>query len=99
MLGALFGLSLADAVLTRFIISQGIGFEANPWIRSLASTDSLILIKALGTLLAVALLWLLYKRRPRLVQGVTVGAVCYYTLIVFWNVLVVCIGAAHPIIT
>ena len=80
---------MADGLLTRLIITAGLGSEGNPWLRNLASSDALLGVKALGTLLAVALLFQLYLRRPKLVRGVTIGAVCWYTLIVFWNIFIV----------
>ena len=94
LLGTLFGLSLADAVLTRFIVSDHLGGEGNPWLKGFASGDGLIAIKALGTLLAALLLWDIYRRHPRLVHGITIAAVCFYTVIVYWNVLTVFLGSA-----
>jgi hypothetical protein len=89
LLGTLFGLSVADGVITRFIINQGLGREGNLWLSHLASSDALIAVKIIGTLLAVCLLWMLYFRRPKLVMEVTIALVCWYTLVVFWNIFIV----------
>ena len=35
LLGTLFCLSVADGILTRFIVSEGLGSEGNPWLRNL----------------------------------------------------------------
>ena len=59
----------------------------------LASSDALIAVKLVATLLAVFLLWKLHYRRPRLVLGATIALVCWYTLVGFWNVSIVVFGA------
>ena len=92
LLGALFALSVADGFVTRFIITQGLGSEGNFWLAGLANSDALILVKIVGTLLAISLLWLLHYRQPRPVMVVSVAVVCWYTLVVFWNILIVFMG-------
>ncbi len=91
LLGVLFGLSVADGFITRFIISEGLGREGNLWLSVLASSDMLIAVKILAAGLATYLLWLLYPRIPELTQGVSIAFVCWYTLIVFWNTHIVVI--------
>lgn len=92
LLGALFCVSIADGVITRFIITQGLGSEGNSWISGLASSDALIAVKLVATLLAIFLLWRLHYRRPKLVMGFTIALVCWYTLVVFWNIFIVIMG-------
>jgi hypothetical protein len=94
LLAVLFCLGVADAIVTRYIVSAGLGSEGNPWLKNLAGSDNLVAVKALGTFLAVALLFQLYCRRPKLVRGITIGAVAWYTLIVLWNVLVVFLSSS-----
>jgi hypothetical protein len=93
LLGTLFCLSVADGILTRFIISNGLGREGNFWLSDLASSDALIGIKMLGTVLAIYLLWRLHYVRPKLVMATTVSFVGWYTLVVFWNIIVIVIGS------
>lgn len=93
LLGTLFCLSVADGILTRFIISNGLGHEGNFWLSDLASSDALIGIKMLGTVLAIYLLWRLHYVRPKLVMATTVAFVGWYTLVVFWNIIVIVIGS------
>ena len=92
LLGALFCISVADGIITRFIISEGLGSEGNSWLSQLASSDALIAVKIIATLLAIFLLWRLHYRRPKLVLGVTIVMVCWYTLVVFWNISIVLMG-------
>lgn len=92
LLGALFSLSVADGQVTRFIITAGLGREGNSFLRELAASDALIAVKIVGTLLAIYLLWQLYSRQPGTIQGITTILVACYTLIVWWNVLVVVVA-------
>jgi len=92
LLGALFCLSVADGVITRFIITEGLGREGNLWLAGLANSGALIVVKIVGTLLAISLLWILHYRRPRIILIVTVAVVCWYTLVVFWNIFIVIMG-------
>ncbi len=93
LLGTLFCLSVADGILTRFIISNGLGREGNFWLSDLAASDALIGIKMLGTVLAIYLLWRLHYIRPKIVMATTVSFVGWYTLVVFWNIIVIVIGS------
>jgi hypothetical protein len=93
LLGALFSLSVADGVVTRFIITEGLGSEGNSWLALLASSDALIAVKIVATLLAIILLWILHYRKPKLVLNVTIALVCWYTLVVFWNLFIVIAGS------
>lgn len=93
LLGVLFCLSVADGILTRFIISNGLGRESNFWLSDLASSDALIGIKMLGTALAIYLLWRLHYIKPKLIMATTVSFVGWYTLVLFWNIIVVVIGS------
>ena len=93
LLGTLFCLSVADGILTRFVISNGLGREGNFWLSNLASSDALIGIKMLGTVLAIYLLWRLHYVKPKLVMATTVSFVGWYTLVVFWNIIVIIVGS------
>jgi hypothetical protein len=79
-------------VVTRFIITEGLGVEGNFWLTRLASSDALIATKIVATLLVVYLLWQIHYRKPRLVLLVTVAVTCWYILVVFWNVSIVIMG-------
>jgi len=93
LLGALFCLSVADGIITRFIITEGLGVESNFWLTRLAFSDALIAVKIAATLLVVYLLWQMHYRKPKLVMGFTIAIECWYTLIVFWNIFIVVMGS------
>ena len=92
LLGVLFSLSIADGLVTRFIITERLGSEGNLWLAGLANSDALIAVKLAGTLLAIYLLWILHYRKPRIVLLATIALVCWYTLVVFWNIFIVVMG-------
>lgn len=92
LLGLLTALMLADAFLTRFIVTQGLGREGNPLLGGWVTQGSFFLAKLAGALLVGLILWDLHKRSARLVMVVTVCLTAAYCLIVWWNALVAVLG-------
>jgi hypothetical protein len=88
MLYTLFGLIVADGLITRFLVSGGHGLEANPFLQFWAADDMFLAIKVSGAFLATLMLWLRYNAVPRLVFGIAAFFLVFYTCIVFWNLLV-----------
>jgi hypothetical protein len=41
-----------------------------------------------GAFLATLLLWINYNRKPKAVYTITVAFLVFYTVVVFWNLLV-----------
>ncbi len=87
LLAVLVALFVTDGLVSRSLISSGLGYEANPFLRGMAGPDS-VLIKVAGALLAALILWDIHKIRPRHALAVTVVSVVVYTAIIFWNVSV-----------
>ena len=85
---ALFAAIVADGVLTHFLVTGGYGPEANPLLQSLVGTESFLPIKISGGFLATAFLWIKYNAAPKRVHTVIVVALAFYTVIVYWNLLV-----------
>jgi hypothetical protein len=81
----LFGIIVADGLLTQFLVAGGYGFEANPLLAPLVSGESFLVIKVSAAFLATLLLWIKYNTRPRLVYTIAVVALGLYTAIVYWN--------------
>jgi hypothetical protein len=84
----LFGLIIADGLLTNFLVTNGHGLEVNPFLQAWVGKDIFLVIKVSGAFLAILLLWIEYKRKPKLTYGITVVFVAFYTGIVFWNLFV-----------
>jgi len=88
LLITLVALIVADGLITRFLITNNLATEANPFLRTLAGSDDLLAVKLVGSILCAYLLWIIYKRKPRLSLTVTTVCVFCYTVILYWNLCV-----------
>jgi len=88
MLYALFGIIVADGLITEFLVADGYGLEVNPFLRAWVGQELFLAIKVSGAFLVTLLLWILYNTRPKFVYVVTVVFLAFYTTIVFWNLFV-----------
>jgi hypothetical protein len=84
----LFGIIVADGLLTQFLVTGGYGTEGNPLLTSLVGGESFLDIKIAAAFLATLFLWIKYNEKPKLVYTVTVVALAFYTIIVYWNLFV-----------
>ena len=84
----LFGLIIADGLLTNFLVTNGYGIEANPFLRAWVGKDIFFAIKVSGAFLATLILWVKYNWKPKLIYSITVVFLALYTGIVFWNLFV-----------
>ena len=78
-------LVVADGILTEFLVTRGLGFEANPFLAIWISNDSFLIIKLVGGVLAALMLWDLHRRHFKTTFLVSLCLVIAYTVIVFWN--------------
>ena len=85
---ALFGIIVADGLLSQFLVTGGYGLESNPLLMSLVGGESFLAIKISAAFLATLLLWIKYNARPKLVYTIAVVALGLYTTIVYWNLFV-----------
>ncbi|MFC1952055.1 DUF5658 family protein [Chloroflexota bacterium] len=88
MLYALFGLITADGLLTNFLVTNGHALEVNPFLKTWVGQNIFLAIKVSGAFLATLLLWIKYNRKPKLIYGITIVFLAFYTGIVFWNLFV-----------
>lgn len=86
LLATLLALIAADGVITNFLVGNNLASELNPLMQGLVGGNGLILVKAVGAMLGIAVLWHLYKRRPQLAMNSCLIFVVLYTGIVYWNV-------------
>ena len=84
----LFGIVVADGLISQFLVTGGYGSEGNPFLMSLVGSGSFLAIKIAAAFLATSLLWIRYNTNPRLVNTVAVVALGFYTAIVYWNLFV-----------
>ena len=88
MLYALFGIIVADGVITEFLVANGHGIEVNPFLKAWVAQDMFLAIKVSGAFLVTLFLWIKYNARPRLIYTVTAVFLVFYTVVVFWNLFV-----------
>ena len=88
MLYALFGIIVADGLITEFLVTGGHGVEVNPFLRAWVAHDLFLAIKVSGAFLVTLLLWIKFNSRPKAVYIITVVFLVFYTSIVFWNLFV-----------
>ncbi len=85
---ALFGVITADGLLTNFLVTSGYALEVNPFLQVWVGQDIFLAIKVSGAFLVTLLLWIKYNRKPKLIYGVTIVFLAFYTGIIFWNLFV-----------
>jgi len=84
----LFGIIVADGLITQFLVTGGHGSEGNPFLSAWVSHGAFLAIKVSAAFLATLFLWINYNAKPRLVYTIMVVFLAFYTIIVFWNLFV-----------
>ena len=84
----LFSLIVADGLLTNFLVTNGYGIEANPFLQAWVGKDIFLTIKVSGAFLAILILWIKYNWKPKLIYGIATAFLSVYTVIIFWNLFV-----------
>ncbi len=88
LLYTLFALVVSDGLITTFLVTQGLGYEGNPFLQSLVTKEYFLLLKVLGASFSALVLLSICKRYPKLSLITILCFVILYTIIVYWNVFV-----------
>ncbi len=88
LLGILIVLVISDGFISRFLVTEKLGREANPFLQGLVGKDVFLVIKVLGVLLCAFILWDIYKQWPKLAKISSWCFVVLYSGIVLWNLYV-----------
>ena len=88
MLYSLFGVIVADGLLTKFLVTNGHALEVNPFLQAWVAQDLFLAIKVSGAFLVTLFLWIKYNAKPKLIYRITAVFLVFYTSIVFWNLFV-----------
>jgi len=88
MLYTLFCLIVADGLITEFLIANGHGVEANPFLQFWISQNLFLAFKICGAFLISLFLWVKYYSFPRLIYTSTAIFLTFYTVVIFWNLFV-----------
>ena len=98
LLVSLVGLVVADGIITRFIIKNRLGVEANPVLQEWVQSDTLLIIKLAGSGLAALILWRLYLKSHRIAWILTSFFAVLYSGLVIWNIIAFSIAARSGIL-
>ena len=85
LLGLLAGFVVLDGLLTYFLVRHGLAQESNPFLVPIVGQNVFLVLKVVGALLCVFILWDIYRRFPRLAMISTSCFVAFYGAIVLWN--------------
>jgi len=88
LLGVLIGLVVSDGVISRFLVTERLGWEANLFLQTIVGKDIFLAIKLFGVLLCALILWDIYRKWPKLAVISSLCFVILYSGIVFWNLYV-----------
>jgi len=88
VLYTLFGVIVADGLLTKFLVTNGHALEVNPFLQAWVGQDLFLTIKVSGAFLVTLFLWIKYNKSPRLTYILATAFLAFYTSIVFWNLYV-----------
>lgn len=88
LVGALFAAVVADGLITKFLVHNGLAREGNPFLSYWVGTDSFLTLKLVGGFLASAYLFFMYRRHPMLSICLSAFFLAAYTVIIFWNLLI-----------
>ena len=88
LLGVLIAVVVADGLLSHFLITHGIGREANPFLQPFIDDTNFLFIKVAGALLSSLVMWGTYKKHPGITLTSILCFVALYTGILYWNLAV-----------
>ena len=78
---------VADGIITRFLIMNRLGVEANPFLQEWVKSDMLLIVKLVGATVAAFILWRIHKRKPMLALIFTYLFIVIYALLILWNLI------------
>ena len=93
ILYVLFGLIVADGILSDFLVSYNLGWEWNPLLKNTIGSDQFMLIKVCGALLVILLLWNIYRKRPGVAVISSLCSLVFYIAIIYWNLFAFAISS------
>jgi hypothetical protein len=80
---------LWDGVMTHVFVRRGLAMEGNALMSSLVYGGDFLFLKVLSVAILALVLWLVFKRFPRLAIWSTATVAIFYLGVITWNFLVV----------
>ena len=85
LLALLSGFEISDGIVTHYLVRNGLVQEGNPLMESIVREGNFLLLKVIGVLLCVLILWVIYKRFPKVTLITTSSVVMFYWAVMAWN--------------
>jgi len=85
LLTLLAGFEISDGMITHLLVKNGLVQEGNPLMESIVMEGNFLLLKVIGVLICVLILWDIYKRFPRIALIATSSVVTFYGAVIAWN--------------
>ena len=82
------GFEISDGIITHFLVRNGLVQEGNPLVEAIVMEGNFLLLKVIGVLLCVLILWDIYKRFPKVALIATSSVVMFYGAVMAWNLSV-----------
>ncbi len=79
------GFEISDGIITHFLVRNGLAQEGNPLMESIVMEGNFLLLKIIGVLLCVPILWGVYRRFPRATLVTASSIVMFYGAVIAWN--------------
>lgn len=85
LLALVAGFEIWDGIITHFLVREGLVREGNPLMEGIIMEGNFLMLKIVGALFSVVILWWFYQRRPRLALPATTSIAVFYGAVVAWN--------------
>ena len=85
LMGLLVLFVILDGLLTQLLIRGGHAQEGNPFLQPIVGDTVFLILKVVGVLVCVLILWDIYRRFPRVALAASSCFVAAYGVIVLWN--------------
>ncbi len=85
LLGLLVLFEISDGVITHFLIKGGLAREGNPFLVPIVGDTAFLVLKVVGVLLCVVILWDIHRRLPTVALVATWCFVIFYGAVTLWN--------------
>jgi hypothetical protein len=85
LLSLLVVLETADGICTYSAVCKNLAREANPLMQNLAGTGNFLIMKITCAIICALLLWLLYRRFPRISLTAAFSIAVFYAGVLAWN--------------
>lgn len=85
LLALLGSFEISDGIMTHLLIGNGLVREANPLVATIVREGNFLLLKFVGVLLCMLILWYLHQRFSRVTLIATSSVVAFYGAVIAWN--------------